>query len=54
VKETREEAGTARGKAYLRRQGEVAVVAYFEGGKEGEVGKWVCLVEAKLVARGFG
>ena len=46
-------AGTARGKAYLRRQGEVVVVAYFLGGKEGEVGKWVCLVEAKLVARGL-
>uniref|UniRef100_A0A0D3EP66 Uncharacterized protein n=1 Tax=Oryza barthii TaxID=65489 RepID=A0A0D3EP66_9ORYZ len=35
AKETREEAGTARGKAYLRRQGEVAVVAYFGRVKEG-------------------
>uniref|UniRef100_A0A0E0AIE8 Uncharacterized protein n=1 Tax=Oryza glumipatula TaxID=40148 RepID=A0A0E0AIE8_9ORYZ len=50
----REEARTASVKACFGRLEEVALAAYFGGGKEGEVREWIRLDETKLVARELG
>uniref|UniRef100_A0A0D9ZUS2 Uncharacterized protein n=1 Tax=Oryza glumipatula TaxID=40148 RepID=A0A0D9ZUS2_9ORYZ len=50
----REEAGTADGRARFWPAKGGGWLGCFGRGKEREVGKWIRLVEAELVVRGFG